>query len=130
MSRSPPRSTLFPYTTLFRSQVDERPIERFLVGLDRRDVARELPGDGDVARLDPVLVELHDPLQERRESDEGERHARRPGQLEQTLDDPIDALELARHHALEALAEARVVEPARHPADEREIGRASCRERV
>src|SRR5881296_593518 len=95
-------------------QVDERPIERFLVGLDRRDVARELPGDGDVARLDPVLVELHDPLQERRESDEGERHARRPGQLEQTLDDPIDALELARHHALEALAEARVVEPARH----------------
>src|SRR5262249_61683247 len=62
-------------------------------------------------------------LEERREADEGERHARRPGQLEQALDDPIDALELARHHALEAIAEARVVEPGRHPADERAQGR-------
>src|SRR3712207_8643145 len=35
MIRRPPRSTLFPYTTLFRSAVD--PHEDLLAGLDPRD---------------------------------------------------------------------------------------------
>src|SRR3712207_7187345 len=40
MIRRPPRSTLFPYTTLFRSDVDreERPVAPRRVGVDR-------PGD-------------------------------------------------------------------------------------
>src|SRR2546430_7817904 len=55
MIRRPPRSTLFPYTTLFRSGVDrrrqardtrvERPelVERVRQGVDRPGVARVLP---------------------------------------------------------------------------------------
>src|SRR2546427_8996113 len=33
MIRRPPRSTLFPYTTLFRSHVDPPPVPRHLHGL-------------------------------------------------------------------------------------------------
>src|SRR5205807_6117707 len=42
MVRRPPRSTLFPYTTLFRSQVVEQfldPLAGGGAGLDERDVA-------------------------------------------------------------------------------------------
>src|SRR5689334_24752433 len=45
MIRRPPRSTLFPYTTLFRSQIVEREREAALVDaaehVDRRRVERE-----------------------------------------------------------------------------------------
>src|SRR2546427_10163335 len=47
MIRRPPRSTLFPYTTLFRSLVGAVPLHRFAPG-----DARERPGDL-VARLVP-----------------------------------------------------------------------------
>src|SRR3712207_6911843 len=46
MIRRPPRSTLFPYTTLFRSQHGDR-------GLDRVPAEQ----DDDVARADPALGE-------------------------------------------------------------------------
>src|SRR5256885_12206976 len=44
MIRRPPRSTLFPYTTLFRSRGDER---RALPQKGRRRSARRLAGDRD-----------------------------------------------------------------------------------
>src|SRR5256885_11053898 len=46
MIRRPPRSTLFPYTTLFRSQAEAAPLqEAVLQLLDQRDeiLAREFP---------------------------------------------------------------------------------------
>src|SRR3712207_7661228 len=36
MIRRPPRSTLFPYTTLFRSGRDGRPVRPALIWMDRR----------------------------------------------------------------------------------------------
>src|SRR3712207_7373466 len=57
MIRRPPRSTLFPYTTLFRSQdgVAHQPRQRALVAVDRRDQVLE----GAVHDLGPLLrVEL------------------------------------------------------------------------
>src|SRR5256885_9044142 len=45
MIRRPPRSTLFPYTTLFRS-------DRFVDGLGARDVLQVAPQPGD----EPLLV--------------------------------------------------------------------------
>src|SRR3712207_7523867 len=39
MIRRPPRSTLFPYTTLFRSNFPERVLHRDLVAAERPDVA-------------------------------------------------------------------------------------------
>src|SRR2546422_6261608 len=66
MIRRPPRSTLFPYTTLFRSPPEERghPIETLLVGIDDGFLAVvvgvvvrvRVPGD---LRLD--VVEDHAP---------------------------------------------------------------------
>src|SRR2546422_5764524 len=41
MIRRPPRSTLFPYTTLFRSQLEDRRLARGAGTLERR---REVPG--------------------------------------------------------------------------------------
>src|SRR3712207_8664396 len=69
MIRRPPRSTLFPYTTLFRSGVDRR------VGLDRaRD--RELP----VERPDVAVHGRHDADRQRlalAERRADRRHGRR-----------------------------------------------------
>src|SRR5256885_11970183 len=45
MIRRPPRSTLFPYTTLFRSERDEQVVEHG--GLPRLAVGRELGRGGD-----------------------------------------------------------------------------------
>src|SRR5687768_18433079 len=51
MLRRPPRSTLFPYTTLFRSDDDE--------GLRAREVAIQRDRDVDVP-TDELRCELHD----------------------------------------------------------------------
>src|SRR3712207_8177853 len=48
MIRRPPRSTLFPYTTLFRSVVDEQRV----AGVVRRD---PLPAPGDDQRVEQFL---------------------------------------------------------------------------
>jgi len=48
MIRRPPRSTLFPYTTLFRSAVDKK-----IVGPAYKDVAAKYKGDkGAAAKLE------------------------------------------------------------------------------
>src|SRR5438309_8541674 len=44
MIRRPPRSTLFPYTTLFRSVVEELVIGRHVIELRRRLVVLRGPG--------------------------------------------------------------------------------------
>src|SRR5258708_21733034 len=41
MIRRPPRSTLFPYTTLFRSLIDLPPPQSLLLRLDRSPLSRE-----------------------------------------------------------------------------------------
>src|SRR3712207_7321779 len=58
MIRRPPRSTLFPYTTLFRSQHDLQP------QVDEVDVG---DGDGDVASEDDAMVD--DTIEELQEGD-------------------------------------------------------------
>src|SRR3712207_7646190 len=55
MIRRPPRSTLFPYTTLFRSDQPQQHVLRPYVG-----VPEQAPF---------LLGELHDPLRPRRERD-------------------------------------------------------------
>src|SRR2546422_6570798 len=56
MIRRPPRSTLFPYTTLFRSPPGPRELER---GLGRRVGDGEEPG-GRVVRMPPLGHRLRD----------------------------------------------------------------------
>src|SRR5260221_7279874 len=41
MIRRPPRSTLFPYTTLFRSEITNRLLDAALAELDEAGVARD-----------------------------------------------------------------------------------------
>src|SRR3989442_8115022 len=53
MIRRPPRSTLFPYTTLFRSLVGDH--SRFLSGIDDRALLRRFV-DHEVAVLDELAV--------------------------------------------------------------------------
>src|SRR5258708_21672795 len=65
MIRRPPRSTLFPYTTLFRSLAQEEAAERafhaqdflFLHGAEH--MVGELAGKGNPARGRPVRSEEH-----------------------------------------------------------------------
>src|SRR5216683_7848793 len=78
MIRRPPRSTLFPYTTLFRSHLAEGPVGRELLG--RPDPGPLVSGallapvrqqplhrrDGDVLR---VAVRLADQLRDRPDAD-------------------------------------------------------------
>src|SRR5256885_11423325 len=52
MIRRPPRSTLFPYTTLFRSHAER---ERHGVRPERRDVPRLHQERGDLQPLEPRL---------------------------------------------------------------------------
>src|SRR3712207_9398124 len=56
MIRRPPRSTLFPYTTLFRSQRDAGPVE-----VDQRVRGAVDPpgGPADVQVLAGVLLQVH-----------------------------------------------------------------------
>src|SRR2546425_7261878 len=63
MIRRPPRSTLFPYTTLFRSEVDELPlaVERHARGVDALedlDLVRlaALAEEGDGVRAGELLA--------------------------------------------------------------------------
>src|SRR3712207_6885044 len=60
MIRRPPRSTLFPYTTLFRSRSDETGVVAFTTmvrpGTKRHGVAKKLPHDRSVIHIAPVVV--------------------------------------------------------------------------
>src|SRR3712207_8968645 len=57
MIRRPPRSTLFPYTTLFRSQARLQPPARVLLG-DAHHVLRVLDGERPGADLRADVEEL------------------------------------------------------------------------
>src|SRR3712207_7843806 len=54
MIRRPPRSTLFPYTTLFRSEDFGR--GGTPIGLEQREVARREQPRGEIALRQPALV--------------------------------------------------------------------------
>src|SRR5256886_6093736 len=62
MIRRPPRSTLFPYTTLFRSEVDVEAVAQFLRRALRHQFANRrvllADGSGNGAELDALLVAL------------------------------------------------------------------------
>src|SRR3712207_7655703 len=60
MIRRPPRSTLFPYTTLFRSRIMQLEIEREALRKEKDAASRE--------RLDNLEKELAD-LKEKRDAD-------------------------------------------------------------
>src|SRR3712207_8146659 len=74
MIRRPPRSTLFPYTTLFRSDVDGAPgrVEPRPVGARRRERHREDDGERDQRSAAPedggVPAKFDDPSSPRRPS--------------------------------------------------------------
>src|SRR5437660_4173242 len=67
MARPPPRSTLFPYTTLFRSHRDARPTDCALQSGDDRG-----PGWGRLSEAGAVGFERHGG----RRAVRGQRHAR------------------------------------------------------
>src|SRR2546427_7446712 len=58
MIRRPPRSTLFPYTTLFRSPFGGYPTEQVAVGVE--GVHEPVPHAGDVVFLARVLERVGD----------------------------------------------------------------------
>src|SRR2546429_1262209 len=68
MIRRPPRSTLFPYTTLFRSRCALRGVEPLafahhrVVGAERRDIARDRPPDLGGERSEEHTSELQSRL--------------------------------------------------------------------
>src|SRR3712207_8171745 len=66
MIRRPPRSTLFPYTTLFRSLVDheealqlQQPVRRQLPDAAGARVGRVIDVDGNDLVVDPLRSEEH-----------------------------------------------------------------------
>src|SRR5690242_21073743 len=66
MTRRPPRSTLFPYTTLFRSLQDMRRQERDVL---RPLAQRRHPQFDDVDAVEEVLAELAGPRSEEHTSE-------------------------------------------------------------
>src|SRR3712207_7905545 len=56
MIRRPPRSTLFPYTTLFRSRVLVEVAERMRAACRREDLVARLGGDEFVVLVDPAAT--------------------------------------------------------------------------
>src|SRR3712207_9227271 len=108
MIRRPPRSTLFPYTTLFRSQADQ--LER-------------------LASLPDALGLRHPALLEAVGHVVQHAQVREQGVL---LEDGVDVTAIRGHAdrgapADEDLAGGRLLEAGHHA---QQIGRASCRERV
>src|SRR5690349_23975761 len=63
MIRRPPRSTLFPYTTLFRSHASEHVADPLVRPLASRDPGARLDRGGQVAVRHDVAVGAGDPLE-------------------------------------------------------------------
>src|SRR2546425_8627572 len=71
MIRRPPRSTLFPYTTLFRSeQPDLVLLDVVMPEMSGYEVCRKIRGSRATATLPVVMVTALDPAQERVRSEE------------------------------------------------------------
>src|SRR5881296_821191 len=99
-------------------EVDEGAIERLLIDPDGGHVLAPIAHDAHALRLETVAVQLEHALEKRRQPQRLEREARGAGQLQQPLDDGVDALELARDDRLELLAEVRILEASREmPAE-------------
>src|SRR3712207_7442736 len=84
MIRRPPRSTLFPYTTLFRSQVQAERLGRALSlaeGVQRRRVGR-VPEDGHAPELRERLVEEVQPFGVQFDGDLRERSEEHTSELQ------------------------------------------------
>src|SRR3712207_7542113 len=64
MIRRPPRSTLFPYTTLFRSTEGDRAATRSTCGVQGGAAAGPQPPEPPALLLHPLL-DFQDPLQQR-----------------------------------------------------------------
>src|SRR5260370_23959431 len=64
MIRRPPRSTLFPYTTLFRSKLDKPRdfLDLFFLGPVQRIEVADFPGDGAIKRSEEHTSELQSHL--------------------------------------------------------------------
>src|SRR2546430_16744782 len=60
MIRRPPRSTLFPYTTLFRSQPDLILMDIMMPGLDGWQATKLLKGDPKTMNIPVVFVTARD----------------------------------------------------------------------
>src|SRR3712207_7652025 len=73
MIRRPPRSTLFPYTTLFRSQAEERRVDIAQQPVAERDVARDHRLD--LMDRDVGLVQCGDELEDRKSTRLNSSHA-------------------------------------------------------
>src|SRR2546422_9461412 len=126
MIRRPPRSTLFPYTTLFRSRHD--PGAHAAQSRHRR---LDLPADEPY----PVLVPAQWPLEPRARHLEDVAAAQWAVGVEPRLERPARRGAVLHRHTPRWLAgrpfDAHLNErPVRRAADAEEIGRASCRERV
>src|SRR2546430_13732893 len=67
MIRRPPRSTLFPYTTLFRSQVEQDLEHAAPVGPDAHGLGRRLEGESVAPRLELRAHAVHCFAQQRLE---------------------------------------------------------------
>src|SRR3989449_11734936 len=116
MIRRPPRSTLFPYTTLFRSKVSGR-VDSLYVR------------EGDMVRHGQVVATLDGPeiraravqAQAARDAAKAQWDKARNGSREEDI-------RAARSNYLRAVAAATIAETTVARLDQ--IGRASCRERV
>src|SRR5258705_7070202 len=94
MIRRPPRSTLFPYTTLFRSPAATTAPARFAgVGTGRRFERRVLPSQQEVGRVAG------------RQADVGAIDRDRPGDLEQRSEEHTSELQSLRHLVCRLLLE-------------------------
>src|SRR3989454_11893753 len=89
MIRRPPRSTLFPYTTLFRSKRDQEGVrdDDQVIQVATAEQASGKVGQGDVARRerqDEADLEHTRPAPPRRGQDEGGRQNEHPRSEEHT----------------------------------------------
>src|SRR2546422_10935557 len=121
MIRRPPRSTLFPYTTLFRSLLDVQPPARVLHDVDHRLSQLELeqhhPPSREVERI-VAHVGARQPGDERRVRIEQPHLGKRHAGEERAVD--VSHLDRAREHASQrVLGHSRHQRPARAGAHER-----------
>src|SRR3989440_12220267 len=126
MIRRPPRSTLFPYTTLFRSPLAHLTARLAQDPLAERDDEARLLCDGDEVRRHDESAFGMSPANERLEAADLTRRERDDGLV---VYEELLAADGAAQVGLDLQEFHRAVVH-RLVEDDVEIGRASCRERV